>query len=476
MDKTKLIVLAILQFLFLSIIAPVNSMSEPIHLTYPPLTSTPSDMLVDDYGYVWLALPLEKIVCRVDLTSESVRIVNLPIEATKILRSGDKIMAFERGNDKVILIDLTSLEMYKTVVLPKPVENSWNSLNGFWIKLIGSNDLLLINEEGVIVKEFNIDMIDSAQGLSEFGIYVWYIGPDGKSIRRIDTSTGIEKSITLNTLLYAILAVSENEAWIISNDNSISFISIDSTAPLKTFKPKSGTIGINKLYAIEPTRIIFVNAASGVIGEIIDDSITERSLGGILPTFSDLLKKSKVYFIDVKKNNLGYVIVSYSPEISEVTSTIKSESELFIEATIKDREMDIKDGYPRVVVMQGNKKLKMVPMIKNVNNKFVASILLNDLDGKITFVIEVLDWGDNLIKSTAGTFSIKNGIIVTTETVTTTKSTATTYITTTGTNVVDMGQVMMLSIELILLFVLLAALIVVVMRRPHRTRKLKRSK
>jgi len=460
--------------LYMLLITPAYSLSEPIQLSYPPLTSTPSDMLIDKYGYIWVTLPMENSVCRIDVSSESIRVVNLPTAATKILKSGDKLVAYQRGSEKAFLIDPATLKIAASIEMQKPLENAWPSSNGFWAKFTGTDGLFQVGEDGTIVKEYAAEVMDSELALSEYGKIVWYIGSDGKSISRLDTSTGTPKTLKLEKFVYAILAASENNAWIVTSDGSVSLISIDSSTPLKTFKPKSGIVGINKMYLIERDRIVFVNAASGVVGEIDGEVINEQSLGVGLPTLADIFKKSKLYFIDVKKNILGFVIISNPPEIVSSSTKIRSESEILVEATIRDREADLKDGYPQIRIMQGSKEIAKVSMTLIADNKYVGSISLSNINGKISIIIEVVDWGDNIERSNVGTFDVNNGRIVT-ATVTTHTTTATTVATQTSPGTIDIGQIMMLSLELVLLISLLAALFVMIRRKP-RTRRAKRSK
>jgi hypothetical protein len=181
-----------------------------------------------------------------------------------------------------------------------------------------------------------------------------------------------------------------------------------------------------------------------------------------------------LYFIDVKKNILGFVIISNPPEIVSSSTKIRSESEILVEATIRDREADLKDGYPQIRIMQGSKEIAKVPMTLIADNKYVGSISLSNINGKISIIIEVVDWGDNIERSNVGTFDVNNGRIVT-ATVTTHTTTATTVATQTSPATIDIGQIMMLSLELVLLISLLAALFVMIRRKP-RTRRAKRSK
>jgi outer membrane protein assembly factor BamB len=472
MTRFRIIILVALSYMFL--ITPAYSLSEPAQLSYPPLTSTPSDMLVDNYGYVWVTLPMENRVCRIDVSSGSIRIVNLPAAATKILKAGDKLVAYQRGSEKAFLIDPATLKIAASIEMQKPLENAWPSPNGFWAKLTGTNGLFQVGEDGTIIKEYAAEVMDSELALSEYGKVVWYVGSDGKSISRLDTLTGAPKTLKLEKFVYAILAASENNAWIVTSDGSVSLISSDSSTPLKTFKPKSGIVGINKMYLIERDRIVFVNAASGVVGEIDGEVINEQSLGGDLPTLADIFKKSKLYFIDVKKKILGLVIISNPPEIVSSSTKIRSESEILVEATIRDREADLRDGYPQIRIMQGNKEIARVPMTLTADDKYVGLVPLSNINGKISIIVEAADWGDNVERSNVGTFDVNNGRIVTT--------TATTQTTTTAAiaaqaspATIDIGQIMMLSLELVLLISLLAALFVIIRKKP-RTRRAKRPK
>ncbi len=472
MRQVGLIILVIM--LYILLITPTYSLSEPIQLSYPPLTSNPSDMIIDNYGYIWVTLPSENSVCRVDVVSESIRVLNLPATATKLLKVGDKLMAYQRGSEKIFLIDPSSLKIVASLELQNSLEDAWPSSNGFWAKFTGSYGLFLIGEDGSIFKEYRLEVMDSEQSLSEYGKIVWVVGSDGKSISRLDTSTGTSQSIRLEKLVYAILAASENDAWVLTSDGAISLISTLSATPLKTVKPKSGIVGINKMYLIEHDRIVFVNAASGVIGEIDGEMINEQSLGGNLPTLADIFKKSKLYFIDVKRSVLGYVIISNPPEIIAFSQTIKNDSELLVEATIKDREADLKDGYPRIRVMQGNNEIAKIPMSLISDNKYAGLIKVNNINGKISINIEVMDWGDNLVRSSVGIFDVNNGKIAT-ATTTSQTTTTTTFVTQTSSSEIDLGQIMMLSLELILLISLLAALFVIIRKKP-KTRRTKRSK
>ncbi len=472
MTRFRLIIFVIL--LYMLLITPAYSLTEPIQLSYPPLTSTPSDMLIDKYGYIWVTLPMENSVCRIDVSSESIRVVNLPTAATKILKAGDKLLAYQRGSEKAFLIDPTTLKVATSLEMQKPLENAWPSSNGFWAKFTGTYGLFQIGEDGTIVKEYTVEVMDSEQALSEYGKIVWYVGSDGKSISRLDSSTGAPQTLKLEKFVYAILAASEKDAWIVTSDGSVSLVSIDSATPLKTFKPKSGIVGINKMYLIEHDRIVFVNAASGVVGEIDGEVINEQALGGDLPTLADIFKKSKLYFIDVKKNILGFVIISNPPEIVSSTTKIRSESEILVEATIRDREADLKDGYPQIRIMQGSKEIAKIPMTLIADNKYVGSISLSNINGKISIIIEAMDWGDNIERSNVGTFDVSNGRIVT-PTATTQTTTTTAVATQTSPSAIDVGQIMMLSVELVLLISLLAALFVIIRKKP-RTRRAKLSK
>jgi len=473
MKWLRLIVLAI--GLYTLLISPAYSLTEPIPLSYPPLTSAPSDMVVDKYGYIWVALPSEKSVCRIDIASNSIRIINLPTAATKVLKTGDKIVAYQRGSEKIFIIDPSSLKVASSLELQKPLENAWPSSHGFWVMLAGAYGLFQIGEDGSIIKEYKLEVMDSEQSLSEYGKAVWYINSDGKSISRLDTSTGAAQSINLEKFVYAILAATENEAWVITSDETISLVSINSATPLKTLKPNSGIVGISKMYLIDRDRIVFVNAASGVVGEIDGEVINEQSLGGDLPTLTDMFKTSKLYYIDVKKSSLGFMVISNPPEIVDYSLKIRSEYELVVEATIKDREADFKDGYPRVRVMQGDNELFKITMTPITIDKFSGSIMVNNINGKISIIIEAMDWGDNLVRTNVGTLNVNNGRIVTTTT--TVQSTTTTNILTqTSTVGTDIGQIMIISLELVMLISLVAALLVIMWRKPSRTRRARRSR
>lgn len=471
MSWSRYLILASL--LFFLVISPVYSLTEPVQLNYPPLNSIPSDMLVDKDGYIWVTLPMEKSVCRFDIASESLRIVNLPIMTTRIIKAADKLVAYQRGVEKIFIIDPSQAKIDASIDLPYPIENAWSSSRGLWTTFTGSHGLFLIGIDGTIIKKYKIEIVDFELALSEYDTVIWYINSDGKSISRLDTMTDVIKNIRIDKLIYAVLAASLEEAWIITSDGSLSLISINSEIPIKTFSPKSGIVGINRMYLIDKDRVVFVNAASGVVGEIDGNQLTEQPLGENQPTLSDMFRKSKLYFIDVKKNSLGFVVVSTPPEITFVSSFIKNEYEILVEATIKDREADFKDGYPRLKVIQGNKELASIPMVKIAGDKFTSSITVNNIDGKISIILEAKDWGDNFVKSNVGTYSVKNGKIVTGEATTTM---LTTTQTTTTTSEIDIGQIMMLTLELVLLVSLLAALFVIIRRKPGRTRKTKRLK
>jgi hypothetical protein len=176
----------------------------------------------------------------------------------------------------------------------------------------------------------------------------------------------------------------------------------------------------------------------------------------------------------VKKKILGLVIISNPPEIVSSSTKIRSESEILVEATIRDREADLRDGYPQIRIMQGNKEIARVPMTLTADDKYVGLVPLSNINGKISIIVEAADWGDNVERSNVGTFDVNNGRIVTT--------TATTQTTTTAAiaaqaspATIDIGQIMMLSLELVLLISLLAALFVIIRKKP-RTRRAKRPK
>ncbi len=473
MNWIRSIILALLLFLFAT--PPVYSITEPVQLSYPPLTSAPSDMAIDNNGYLWISLPSEKSVCRFDAASQSLRILNLPMMVTKIVKIGDKLMVYQRGSEKIFIIDPSSVKIETSVELPYPLENAWPSSRGFWAKFVGYYGLFLIDLDGTIIKEYQIEVVDYELALSEYGSVIWYINSDGKSVSRFDTATEVGESIQLEKFVYALIAVSQDKVWVVTSDGLLSLMSINSPTPVKTFRPKSGIIGINKLYLIDKDRVVFVNAASGVVGEIDGDSLIEQPLGENLPTLADMFKKSKLYFIDVKKNGFGFIVISNPPEIIAVSSTIKNDYELLIEANIKDREDDIREGYPYLKVMLGNKEVATIQMIRIDENKFVGSVNVSNMDGKISITLVAMDWGDNIVKSNIGTYSVKNGKIVTGE-VTTTTTTIPSIETTTHTSELDIGQIMMLSLELVLLISLLAALVVIIRRRPrkmHRSKRLK---
>lgn len=386
----------------------VYALTEPRELPYPPLTTEPSDMTVDDDGLIWLALPREGAVARYDPSTESLNIVKLPFAAERLAYSGGVILAYARGSGDAVLMDASARPLTTHIRIGFPIEYAVQSAGGFWLLSSIGDEVVQLSLQGAITRRIKAEFFTSEQSLSESDGYLWVVAGSGSVLQRLGLDSDSREVVDVNGTAISIAAYSSDRVWVLTTDDRLALYS--TRGLIREVQMRSGSSAGARIYALSDGRLYHVSPSIGIVTEIDGESRTERPLRPSVPRLSSLIG-GKVYYLDPKRGVLGYLHTSRPPVIELRDARVEGGSSIIVEARVMDRDGDLKDGYPRVLVRQSGLKDKAVEMERRGGDDYFAEVEIEIESGEAQLVIQAIDEAGNEALQFVGRYPVSSGVV-----------------------------------------------------------------
>lgn len=446
------------------LVVPASGVRYTASLDYPPLSYPPMDVVVDDMGRVWFALPLERAVA-LYIPDVGVNLINLGFKASNLVYGHGLIVAYDVGSSEVAFLDASSAR----VVWESVEAGILNSIvvvdGGFvFVKNFPTMTLLThVSPSGDILWESSISdrQVERFKGAAGSDRYVWLKTVDN-NLLLVEVGRGGYKEFRLGRSIVA-LASRDGKVWAVDSDGGVTRLSPGGVeASLRTeigFRP--GDI----VFALPGDRLVILTMIDAFLTEVVGARVSREPLQYSF-NLAALKGVSEIYLIDSSRKEIIIASISRPPVISDVSASLVDDGrKVLVRARVSDPDDDMAEGFPRALgTLDGRAFSQQMSLQGGV---YVAELEVPQGDGVLRIYVQAADRGGNEVSLQAAALQVSSGKATSLSTSTTTQSP-------TVEAPQDLTSLFPLAAELVLFAVLVSALTVIWLTRSRRGRRRKR--
>jgi hypothetical protein len=420
-----------------------------------PLESEPSDMVVGDRGEVWFALPGQSSI-GLYVPDAGLRYIRLGFKATHLAYSAGAVAAYSPGSLGLAIIEAASARVVLEASGPGMIDAVVPVDAGFALirKLPTITLLQHVSPSGKVLWETSISVELERYGVAAgSGRYVWLRTQAGHLLMvEIGREGYKEFKPGLEPLL---LASAGGKVWAISREGEAALVSVrgvERRVDLKTrvyLGDEALALEADRLVLLSPvTELIIHVSGSEVVREALYDGVAQAALRG----------GSEVYILGKSLKNILVASLSRPPTISDASATPSEDgASIRLRARVSDPDNDLAEG-PTALAMLGT--TVVTAAMSKSGDTYYAELRVPEGEGTLRVMVEASDAGGNRVRVDVGAFEVSGGRV---------KSSGTPPPQTVSGQ--EFQSLIMLSVELSLFVVLIAAAGIVVLSRSRRRRR-----
>jgi hypothetical protein len=423
-----------------------------------PLESPPSDMVVDDGGGIWFALPGQSAL-GLYLPDTGLSYIRLGFKATDLAHGAGAVAAYSTGLPELAVVDVSSRRILYEASGPGMINAVVPLDQGFAVikRLPTLTQVQQITPTGEVLWETSITVELESYGVAAgSGKYVWLRTVEGPLLMLEAGREGYrEYRLGWKPV---ILASTGGKVWAINPEGEAALVSIrgvERRVNLETrvyLGYKAFALARDNMVLLSPvTEILLEVTGSGIAREGLPEGVSlAASRGGI-----------EVYVLDKSFRNIVVASFSRPPTISDASATPSGDgASISVRARVSDPDDDLA-GDPRAIALLGT-TVVTAPMTRS-GDTYQAELKVPEGDGTVRVMVEASDMGGNSVRNDLGTFEVSAGKV---------KGAGTPPPQTAPQE--DLQSFLLLSVEMALLVVLIAAIGLVFFGRSRRRGRRKR--
>ena len=448
-------------------VAPVVGVRYTGVIDYPPLSYPASDMVVDDAGRIWFALPLGRSVA-LYVPDVGVNNIELGFSVSDLAYGHGVVVAYEAGSSELAFIDSASGRVVWRSVEAGLIDSVVTVDEGFvLVKNFPTMSLLVhLSPDGKVLWESRITdrQLERYRPAAGSGRYVWLKTVDG-NLLMVELGREGYREFKLEKKP-VVLASREGKVWAVDPDGGVARLSIRGVElRLNTeFKVRVGDVG----FALPGDRLVILSRLEGFIREISGGKVSSEQLQASF-TLAALRGSALIYLLDPSEKRIVVASVSRPPVISDASATpVENGARVKVVARVTDPDGDLAEGYPRVVGVLGSEVTTQQMSLSG--GVYSAELAVPEGDGVLRIYIQALDAGGNEARLEVGNYQVSGGRVSgsgPTPTVTATP-------TATATSPTDLSSLFPFAVEMAFFLVLVTALVVILLGRQRRGRRRRR--
>ncbi len=457
---------ALLAFLLcLLAVIPVVGVRYTGVIDYPPLSYPPSDMVVDDAGRIWFALPLGRSVA-LYVPDVGLNNIELGFSVSDLVYGYGVVVAYEAGSSELVFIDSSTGKVLWKSVEAGLIDAVVTVDGGFvLVKNFPTMTVLThLSPEGNVLWEGRITdrQLERFRPAAASGRYVWLKTVDG-NLLMVELGREGYREFKLDKKP-VVLASRDGKVWAVDSDGGVARLSIRGVElRLNTeFRARVGDIG----FALPGDRLVILSRLEGFIRDISGGQVSSEQLQASF-TLAALKGPTLIYLLDSSEKRIVIASVSRPPAISDTSATpVENGVRVKVVARVTDPDGDLAEGYPRVVGVLGSEVATQQMSLSG--GVYSAELVVPEGDGVLRVYVQALDVGGNEARLEVANYQVEGGRISgsgPTPTVTTTP---------TATTPTDLSSLFPIAVEMAFFLVLVTALVVILLGRPRRARRRRR--